>query len=82
MIRTQIQLTEKQARVLKEIAHEKGISMAELIRRQVDTLIDVKGVDSRDHLIDRAKEACGTYHSGKKDISERHNEYLAGDFTS
>jgi len=36
MVRTQIQLTEEQARALKEIAAARGESMAEVIRRAVD----------------------------------------------
>ena len=36
MVRTQIQLTEQQNRQLKTLAHRKGISMAEVIRRAID----------------------------------------------
>ncbi len=83
MVRTQIQLTEEQARLLKEIAHTQHISMAELIRRQVDTLIKGRKMhsrDKRDKLVDQAKEACGKYGSGRSDISEEHDSYLSGDF--
>ncbi|MFP4564754.1 MAG: ribbon-helix-helix protein, CopG family [Spirochaetia bacterium] len=38
-VRIQIQLTEEQAQALNEIAHAQHISMAELVRRQMDTLI-------------------------------------------
>ena len=40
MVRTQIQLTEEQARRLKALAAEQGVSMAELIRRSVDTVLN------------------------------------------
>jgi hypothetical protein len=80
MVRTQIQLTEEQARLLKEIAHAEHISMAELIRRQVDTLIKAHKPHGRDRLVEQAKEACGKYGSGRSDISEDHDAYLSGDF--
>ena len=80
MVRTQIQLTEEQARRLKEIAHGQHISMAELIRRQVDELVKSCEVRGRDELIEQAKEACGKYGSGRSDVSEEHDSYLSGDF--
>lgn len=82
MIRTQIQLTEDQARQLKEIAYEKNISMAELIRRQVDELITQNRGKIRQHQIEQAKEACGKYSSGKKDVSIHHDAYLSEDYSS
>ncbi|MGH2555074.1 MAG: ribbon-helix-helix protein, CopG family, partial [Actinomycetota bacterium] len=33
MIRTQVQLTEEQARQLKRVAAERGVSLAEIIRQ-------------------------------------------------
>jgi predicted nucleic acid-binding protein len=39
MIRTQIQLTEEQSKTLKEMAQERGVSMAELIRQSIDNFI-------------------------------------------
>lgn len=39
MVRTQIQLTERQAKGVKAMARAQGISAAELIRRAIDDLI-------------------------------------------
>jgi hypothetical protein len=39
MVRTQIQLTEKQARMLRSLAKAKKVSVAELIRQGVDLLL-------------------------------------------
>ena len=36
MVRTQIQLTERQARLVRDAARRKGVSIAELIRRALD----------------------------------------------
>ena len=38
MIRTQVQLTEEQARALRNLASARQVSVAELIRQSVDTL--------------------------------------------
>ena len=38
MVRTQIQLTEQQARAVKAIAAAQGISVAEAIRRAIDLM--------------------------------------------
>ncbi len=40
MIRTQIQLSEEQARTLKKLAAKEGKSVAELIRASVDILLE------------------------------------------
>lgn len=78
MIRTQIQLTEAQAEALRTIAVAQNVSMAELIRRSVDQLVQSQQVNSgRSARIARAKVAVGRFSSGRSDISSRHDEYLA-----
>ncbi len=79
MIRTQIQLTEEQARQLKRLAAERGVSLAEVVRQAIDRTLEQ---DERAIRWDRALEAVRRSHfrSGKSDISERHDEYLAEDF--
>lgn len=77
MIRTQIQLTEEQAENVKRVAAERGISMAEVIREGIDRVLADEGRADR---WDRALAATGKFHSGLRDVSERHDEYLAEDF--
>ncbi len=77
MVRTQIQLTERQARELKKRAAEQGVSMATLIRDAVDAMLEADQVRARRR---RAIEAAGGFHSGRSDISEEHDRYLAEDF--
>jgi hypothetical protein len=80
MIRTQIQLTDSQAKILHELAAKQGVSIAELIRRSVDNYIqDVNGADKQE-LIERAKEATGKYHAGIKDLAKNHDLYLTEDY--
>lgn len=79
MIRTQIQLTEEQANALKELATLKGLSMAELIRRSVTSLLQSEHA-LRDERRRRAIAIAGRYRSGHHDVAEEHDKYLAEDF--
>jgi hypothetical protein len=82
MVRTQIQLTEEQARRLKRLAAEEGCSMAELIRRGVDRLLDGVTGTSREERKRRALAAAGRFRSGVHDLSTNHDQYLAQAYTS
>ena len=53
MVRTQIQLTEQQARRLRAEARERGVSLAEIIRRYVEKGLSGEGPD-RAALYERA----------------------------
>ena len=75
MIRTQIQLTEEQARALKMLAAKQGRSVADLIRQGVDELILKAVGTSVDERRRRAIAAIGRFRSGQKDISMRHDDY-------
>jgi hypothetical protein len=78
MVRTQIQLTERQARELKRMAAREGVSMAEIIRKAVDEkILEKSGEAPREDRIRRALAAAGKFRSGVKDAAERHDEYLA-----
>jgi hypothetical protein len=80
MIRTQVQLTEEQARVLKNLASIRQVSVAELIRQSVDALIRSSREIEAEKRRRRAITAAGRFHSGASDISAEHDEYLAEDF--
>jgi hypothetical protein len=77
MIRTQIQLTEAQAKKVKKLAMEEGTSIAEVVRKAIENIAEARlQIDSQER-IRRATEIAGKYRSGKKDISQKHDEYLA-----
>lgn len=80
MVRTQIQLTEAQARALKKLALSRHLSIAELIRQAVDNMIKTSSTVDIEERKRRALEIMGKFKSGKKDISERHDEYLVEAF--
>lgn len=78
MVRTQIQLTEKQATVIKKMAKVKHVSMAELIRQSIDNMAKMGVVDEERRKM--AIAAVGRFHSGVSDISAKHDKYLAEAF--
>jgi len=76
MIRTQIQLTKRQADGLKSLSAENGGSMAEWIRKAVDGLIREAGGPSFEERKKRALAAVGIGRSDFDDIAENHDAYL------
>jgi hypothetical protein len=77
MVRTQIQLTEQQARQLRARARERGLSLAEVIRRYVEKGLAEEAPD-RTELYARAAQLVGRFRDrrGARDVSARHDEYL------
>jgi hypothetical protein len=73
MIRTQIQLTEEQARKLKAAAAREGVSVAEVIRRSVDEHLVRVG---REDKWERARQAIGKFRSDVPDLGRNHDKYL------
>ena len=76
MVRTQIQLTEEQSEALKRVAAQENVSVAEIIRRSVDSTIRSSLCPTREERWRRAVAASGRFHSGHADIAERHDDYL------
>lgn len=77
MIRTQIQLTDEQARDLKARASEKGISMAELIRQSLAATLHSSPQADKASRKKRAIDIAGRFRSGKSDLSAAHDRYAA-----
>jgi hypothetical protein len=77
MVRTQIQLTEEQAKTLKRIAASRHLSVAELIRRAIDTMIKTSTSVDPEERLKRSLEIAGKFSSGKRDISKKHDVYLS-----
>ncbi|MGO9953493.1 MAG: ribbon-helix-helix protein, CopG family [Dissulfurispiraceae bacterium] len=79
MIRTQVQLTEKQVEKIKSIAARKRQSMAEVVRDAIDGMIEGKTRPDLGERRKRALELAGKY-KGESDLSTRHDDYLSEDF--
>jgi hypothetical protein len=77
MVRTQIQLTERQARRLRDRASERGVSLAEMIRRYVERGLAEES-PGRASLFDRAAGVVGKFRDrrGARDLSRKHDRYL------
>ncbi len=81
MVRTQIQLTEEQARRLKRLASERHESVAAIIRRAIDQYI-VTGQPDRLSLYRQADSVIGKYQADRADVSVDHDRYLEEAFES
>jgi hypothetical protein len=82
MVRTQVQLTEEQTVALKKLASRKHVSVAELIRKGVDTILKSDIEVSEEELRQRALSVAGKFKSGTNDLSANHDEYLAESYGS
>lgn len=81
MVRTQIQLTEEQLRKLRARARERGVSMAEMIRRCVDVAL-AEEIDDRCALYENASRIIGRFPDkrGVTDLARNHDDYIEGAF--
>lgn len=81
MVRTQIQLTDEQAKQLKKLAASRHLSMAEIIRQAIDSMVKSSAVVDIEERRARAINIAGRFGSGKQDVSKKHDEYLAEAFS-
>jgi hypothetical protein len=81
MVRTQVQLTDKQAEALRRRSKRENVSMAELVRRAIDAFTRAEPPGERE-VRDRAIRAAGRFASGVPDTSRHHDEALADAFRS
>jgi hypothetical protein len=80
MVRTQIQLTERQAALIRQVAAERNTSMAEAIRQGIDHFLQCVVTVDREERVRRAAAVSGRFRSGHQDTSEAHDEALAEAF--
>ncbi len=79
MIRTQIQLTEEQAKKARQAADRLGLSMAEVIRRALDDALAAGRYDPPARK--RALRVIGRVRSGTGDLSVNHDKYLEDSYS-
>ena len=80
MIRTHIQLDEKQLQALRQCSAETGRSIADLVREGVKLYLSSRTRPSREKQVRRAIAATGKFSSGTADGSVNHDRYLAEAF--
>ncbi len=75
--RLQVQLTEDQADRLRKTAEADGTSQAEIVRRALEAYLR-RPVRAREATVRaRALEVIGAFSSGRSDVAEQHDRYLA-----
>ena len=77
MIRTQVQLTDRQLKALRQASSATGRSVADLIRQGVDQYLAGRNEVGREERIERAIRIAGKFSSGLADISANHDRHLA-----
>lgn len=78
MVRMQIQFTEAQSSVLRDVAADKGVSISAVVREAVeDAVVRGRHRPSREELLKRSLAAMGRFRSGTGDVASRHDEYFA-----
>ena len=80
MVRTQIQLTERQAAMVRQVAAERHVSMAEAIRQGIDQFLQGAVTADREERVRRALAVSGKFRSGHQDTSMAHDDVLAEAF--
>ncbi len=81
MVRTQVQLTENQVAMIKEISRAGNESIAAVIRRAVDQFLLTQQPDRR-AVYRQAADVVGKYRAGVNDLSINHDDYLDEDLSS
>ena len=79
MIRTQIQLESAQYQRLKELASDRSVSVAQLVREAVDHVLLHAGANV---AWDRFLSAAGSFHAKGQDtdVAAKHDAYLEDAF--
>jgi len=79
MKRMPISLREEQHELLRREARRRRTSVASLVREAVDRVFPDE-LEQRRAAHRRSLAAVGRFRSGRHDVSERHDEYLAEAF--
>ena len=73
----QVQVTADQAEALRQLATERRVSIAEVVRGGVDMLLESQPGASREERRRRALAVAGRFRGSGDPVSENHDEYLA-----
>jgi hypothetical protein len=76
MVKTQVQLPEKDLDSLRKLAAEQGVSVSELVRRGVKQVLRSQHQPAPEERWQRARDLAGKFHSGKRDVGKKHDHYL------
>jgi Arc/MetJ-type ribon-helix-helix transcriptional regulator len=81
MVRTQVQITEEQARELRRMAREEGISLSEAVRRCIDRMLERRS--DRAARYRHAQQLVGAFPDprGARDLARDHDAHLDDAFS-
>lgn len=79
MVRTQIPLTDDQARAVRELAEREGRSVADIVRECLDARLR-SSQGERQEVKQRAVAVTGRFFSGISDLGKNHDQYAAESF--
>jgi metal-responsive CopG/Arc/MetJ family transcriptional regulator len=74
MVRTIVQLPERQAAALERAARRRGVSRAAVVREALTELLGPEET-AEDEALKRALSVAGSGSSGIPDLAERHDDY-------
>lgn len=77
LIRTQVYLMEEQVSALRELAAQRKVSIASLVREGVERIL---ADNTETEKWRRAAAVLGRFQGGPHDVSTNHDKYLAEDF--
>lgn len=77
MARLHVTLSGEQADAVRRLAAARGVPASEVVRESVDTYMTADRKPDNDETRRRAPAAIGAGRSGRHDIAERHDDYLA-----
>lgn len=81
MIRAQIQFEESQYQQIRRLAHRRGLSIAEAVRRLVRRGLTVGLAEDRPSKAEELLKIAGIGGSGLGDLGRHHDRYLAEDLS-
>ena len=77
MVRTQIQFEKETYGVLQDTAKSRGESISSLVRKSVESYLRES---KKTGAWERALAAPGRFHSGLKNLSTHHDQYLSDEW--
>jgi hypothetical protein len=77
MVRRQVQFTEEELAGVQTLASERSASFAAIVREAVDAYLSSHEEPGGAASLQRMESLVGKYHSGRHDISRRHDDYFA-----
>ncbi len=79
LVTTHVRLPEDDLIRLRRLAAVRGVSVSELVCQGIRRVLESEAEPTREELWERASKVIGKYRSGRADVGQRHDAYLADD---